>query len=67
MTPAVRIHRDARGEWQPHDVLLNYSRPQPLAVALERVRRGGTVFVQPDDAARVLEAARGAGDSGAVD
>lgn len=58
MTPAVKIHRDARGEWQPHDVLLHYSRPQPLAVALERVRRGGTVFVQPDDAEQVLAAAR---------
>jgi hypothetical protein len=41
-------------------VLLNYSRPQPLAVALERVRRGETVFVQPEDADAVLEAARGA-------
>ena len=61
MTPAVRIYRNARGEWLPHDVQLNYSRPARLEDALERVRRGGTVFVQPEDKEKVLEAARGAG------
>ncbi len=63
MTPAVRIYRDGRGEWQTHAVSLNYSRPARLEDALERVRRGGTVFVQVEDASRVLEVAKGAGDS----
>lgn len=58
MTPAVRIYRDGRGEWQTHAVSLNYSRPARLEDALERVRQGGTVFVQPDDAEQVLAAAR---------
>ncbi len=63
MTPAVRIYRDGRGEWQTHAVSLNYSRPARLEDALERVRRGGTVFVQVEDASRVLEVAKGAGDA----
>lgn len=67
MTPAVKIYRDGHGNWQTHDVQLHYSRPARLEDALERVRRGGTVFVQPDDAVRVLEAARGAGEVGSVD
>lgn len=61
---AVKIYRNARGEWQTHAVSLNYSRPARLEDALERVRRGRTVFVQPEDADVVLEAAKGAGDSG---
>ena len=59
MTPAVRIHRDGRGQWSAHPVTLNYSAPQPLDVALDKVREGRTVFVQPEDAAAVLDAARG--------
>ena len=63
MTPAVRIHRDGRGQWNAHPVTLNYSSPQPIDVALERVRAGGTVFVTQADAAAVLDAAReGVGD-----
>jgi hypothetical protein len=58
MTPAVKIYRNARGEWLPHNVLLNYSPTARLEDALERVRQGGTVFVQPDDAEQVLAAAR---------
>ena len=63
MTPAVKIYRNARGEWLPHDVDMHYGRPARLEDALERVRQGGTVFVQVEDASRVLEVAKGAGDS----
>ena len=59
MTPAVKIHQDARGQWSAHPVQLNYSSPARLDVALDKVRQGKTVFVQPDDAAAVLAAARG--------
>lgn len=58
MTPAVRIHRDGRGQWSAHPVTLNYSSPVRLDVALGKVREGRTVFVQPEDAAAVLDAAR---------
>ena len=58
MTPAVRIHRDGRGQWSAHPVTLNYSSPARLDEALGKVRQGKTVFVQPEDAAAVLDAAR---------
>ena len=64
MTPAVRIHRDGRGQWSAHPVTLNYSAPQPLDVALDKVREGRTVFVAPDDAEKVLAVARGEVGSG---
>jgi len=60
--PAVRIYQDRRGQWQALDVLLTYSRPQPVAAACDRVRAGGTVFVAEDDAAAVLAVARGEGE-----
>jgi hypothetical protein len=41
------------------DVQLQYSRPQYLDKAIERVRAGGTVFVRLEDVEVVLEAARG--------
>ena len=63
MTPAVKIYRNARGEWLPHDVQLNYSRPAHLDDACAKVREGRTVFVAPEDAEKVLEVAKGAGDS----
>lgn len=58
MTAAVKIHRDARGEWSAHPVRLNYSAPLPLAAALGKVRTGRTVFVVEADVAAVLDAAR---------
>ena len=61
VTPAVRIYRDGRGEWQTHAVSLNYSRPARLEDACAKVREGRTVFVAPEDAENVLEAAKGAG------
>ena len=67
MTPAVRIYRNARGEWLPHNVELHYSRPARLDDACAKVREGKTVFVALEDAGAVLEAAKGAGDSGALD
>ena len=64
MTPAVKIHQDARGQWSAHPVTLNYSSPARLAVALAKVREGRTVFVAPADAAAVLDAARGTDGKG---
>lgn len=64
MTPAVRIHQDARGQWSAHQVQLNYSSPVRLDVALDKVRQGRTVFVSEDDADAVLSAARGMGGKG---
>ena len=64
MTPAVRIYRDGRGNWQTHDVQLHYSRPTRLDDACAKVRQGRTVFVLPEDADAVLEAVKEAGDSG---
>ena len=69
MTPAVRIHRDGRGQWSAHPVTLRYSSPARLDEALGKVRQGKTAFVQPDDAAAVLDAARegvGSGEKAAV-
>lgn len=57
MTPAVRIHQDGRGNWSAHPVTLRYSSPAGLDVALDKVARGRTVFVQPEDAAAVQDAA----------
>ena len=62
MTPAVRIYRDGNGTWMQHDVQLHYSRPQPLDVAMAKVRDGRTVFVRVEDAGTVLDAARGGGN-----
>ena len=59
MTPAIRIHQDARGDWQAHPCAMTYGKPLLLDAAIEKVRRGRTVFVLPEDAARVLAAARG--------
>ena len=59
MTPAIRIHQDARGDWQAHPVTLNYSSPLHLDAAVGKVQRSKTVFVLPEDAAHVLDAARG--------
>ena len=66
MTPAVKIYRNAKGEWLPHDVQLHYSRPARLDDACAKVREGRTVFVAPEDADAVIEAAKGAGDSGEI-
>ena len=59
MTPAIRIHQDARGNWQAHPVTLTYCSPLPLDAAIGKVQRGKTVFVLPEDAAHVMDAARG--------
>ena len=61
-TPATRIYRDGKGKWCSHDVTMQYGAPVPLALALRRVQMGRTVFVQPEDAAAVLAAARGGGN-----
>ena len=58
MTPAVRIYRDGKGVWLRHDVQLHYSRPQPLDVAMAKVRDGRTVFVVPEDAETVMAAVK---------
>jgi hypothetical protein len=59
MIEAAKVYRDGKGVWQAMDVQLQYSRPQYLDKAIERVRAGGTVFVRLEDVEVVLEAARG--------
>jgi hypothetical protein len=65
-TPATRIYQDGKGCWCSHDVTMQYGAPVPLALAVKRVQIGRTVFVQPGDAAAVLDAARGGGDGETV-
>ena len=61
LTPASRICQDRGGRWMAVDVLMQYGRPIPLALALSRVAIGRTVFVRREDAAAVLVAANGVG------
>ena len=61
LTPATRIAQDRGGRWMAVDVLMQYGRPIPLALALSRVAIGRTVFVRREDAAAVLVAANGVG------
>ena len=58
-TPATRIYQDGKGKWQALDVLMQYGRPVPLALALRRVEIGRTVFVAREGAGEVMEAVRG--------
>jgi hypothetical protein len=60
LTPAVRIACDRDGKWFAKDVAMQYGAPLPLELALKRVAIGRTVFVQPGDAAQVMEAVSGA-------
>ena len=61
LTPASRISQQRGGRWIAVDVLMQYGAPIPLALALQRVEHGRTVFVAREDAGAVLEAAnRGA-------
>lgn len=61
LTPATRIAQGRNGKWYSLDVLMQYGRPIPLALALSRVAIGRTVFVRREDAAAVLVAANGVG------
>ena len=57
LIPASRICQDRGGRWMAVDVLMQYGRPIPLALALRRVAIGRTVFVRREDAGTVMEAA----------
>ena len=59
LTPATRIAQGRNGKWYALDVLMQYGRPVPLALALRRVAIGRTVFVAREDAAAVMVAANG--------
>ena len=61
LTPATRIARDRNGKWYPLETWMQYGAPVPLALALQRVAMGRTVFVRREDAAAVLVAANGVG------
>ena len=54
LTPATRIAQGRNGKWYSLDVMMQYGRPVPLALALSRVSIGGTVFVAREDAKTVL-------------
>lgn len=56
LTPATRIAQGRNGKWYSLDVLMQYGRPVPLALALRRVGIGRTVFVAREDAGKVMEA-----------
>jgi len=56
VTPATRISQIKGGQWVALDVMMQYGKPVPLALALRRVENGRTVFVAREDAAAVLEA-----------
>lgn len=53
---ASRIGRRPKGDVFCIDVLLRYSRPEALTVAIEKARAGRMVFVRREDAAAVLAA-----------
>jgi len=55
LTPATRIAQGRNGRWYALEVLMQYGRPVPLALALSRVGIGRTVFVAREDAGKVLE------------
>ena len=59
LTPATRIAQGRNGQWYALEVLMQYGRPVPLALAVKRVQNGRTVFVRREDAGAVLEAVRG--------
>ena len=59
LTPATRISMVKGGRWVAVDVLMQYGRPVPLALALKRVGIGRTVFVAREDAGAVMEAVSG--------
>ena len=62
LTPATRIAQGRNGKWYSLDVLMQYGRPVPLALALRRVEIGRTVFVAREDAGTVLAKAVGGTD-----
>lgn len=64
LTPATRIAQGRNGKWYGLDVLMQYGRPVPLALALSRVSIGRTVFVEREDAGKVLEAVGGTDGEG---
>ena len=64
LTPATRIARGRNGKWYSLDVLMQYGRPVPLALALSRVGIGRTVFVAREDAGTVMEAVGGTDGEG---
>lgn len=55
-TPAVRISQIRGGLWVAVPHPMQYAQPLPVELALLRVAIGRTVIVQPEDAARVMEA-----------
>jgi len=53
--PAVRIHRQPSGRLHAAHCLLQYSKPEPVETALERIQAGKTVFVKREDAHQLLD------------
>ena len=50
LTPATRISMVKGGKWVPVEVFMQYGRPIPLDLALQRAAIGRTVFVTREDA-----------------
>ena len=55
LTPASRICQDRGGRWMAVDVYMQYGAPVPLALAVNRVSIGRTVFVRREDKDTVME------------
>lgn len=53
---AARIGRRPNGEVFCADIFMQYSKPTPVAAAIEKALAGKTVFVRREDAATVLAA-----------
>jgi len=53
---AARIGRRPNGEVFCVEVFMQYGKPAPVAVAIEKALAGGTVFVRREDAPSVVAA-----------
>lgn len=56
---AARIGRRPNGDVFCADIFMQYSKPTPVAAAIEKALAGKTVFVRREDAAAVLAALEG--------
>jgi hypothetical protein len=61
MIEVVRVGRRLGGAWYAQLVWLQYSRPDSLQVALEKVRDGKLTFVRREDACALLQSLKDRG------
>ena len=61
MTEAVRVGRRFGGGWYAQLVWLQYSRPDSLSIALDKVSVGKLTFVGREDASELLRSLKNSG------